>query len=254
MGSSSNFFIAFLLFTPFAFGKQQLPSEQVIEIAKATATITIKSKINPSIELSGTAFFVNPNHLITSLHNFNKLIVKSEEYYFEIETFDGVLIDKPEVVFNSLNDDLSLIKVNYQSDNFINIFNNTKRVKTLSNIYGFGNMNGWGIVQFHGSFLTEAYRETDENRVLISSKKYYQGNSGGPVFDENGLFIGISTSIVLNKNEELTCDISGSLGLLTPALAVKKFIFQYEMRKNRPTNLKTISKVRQFSNKKASTQ
>lgn len=103
----------------------------------------------------------------------------------------------------SENDDLALIKINKQNTNYFKL---GKDVSNGETIYTIGNPNGFGL-SFTTGVVSSRLRKIIYNEQTIdtiqTSFVINEGNSGGPVFTQNGNLIGLISFRLKDKNNNV---------------------------------------------------
>ena len=138
---------------------------------------------------TGSGFFItNQGHIITNYH----VIEDASKIYVFIK---GKKI-KADILLSDTRNDISLIKLDIKNDNYITSSN--KRIEKLgTKIYAAGypltRIQGTDIKLTNGIISSRSGMKNDPRCYQISAA-LQPGNSGGPVFNDNGELIGISVS------------------------------------------------------------
>jgi hypothetical protein len=192
----------------------------------------VKIKTDKSI---GTGFFIEKNKILTNFH-----VVKDNnlvEVVLKPYGYEKVSFKSPNVGYVEYKDkerDLALIKT--QLDNKINIskltLSDNNTIEKGENVYTIGHPYGsdWSC---RDGRITNILKNEYETNISID-----KGNSGGPIFNENGKVIGVVTKFLL-KNKLM--NYSPSLFEVKTFLANYKNIPLKEL-KNLGQSKKVISK------------
>jgi serine protease Do len=142
----------------------------------------------PATTLSGTAFFVTPNRLVTNNHVVNDC-TRQIEIKFSDQAPHPAYIDAQDDV-----NDLALLHSDMTSTSFAS-FRPRPRVGERVATYGFPYS---GILSRSGNFtLGDVSASTglrDDSRLLQVTTPIQPGNSGGPLLDMSGNVVGIVTA------------------------------------------------------------
>jgi len=134
----------------------------------------------------GSGFFISEDgHIITNSHvveNAKKVVIR----------INGGVELTGDVLSSDRNRDISLIKANINSAQFLNI--NVNDLATGETVYAVGSpyMN-----DFEGTItsgIISDYRVIDDLRFIQSDAAINPGNSGGPLLDSNGNVVGVAVS------------------------------------------------------------
>ncbi len=183
------------LFAQDAAISRQIPTsgfaDIVEEILPTVVSVTITSKISSNQEfgsgfiISKDGFIVTNNHVIDEASEIITTLNNGEKYPAKI-----VSIDK--------KTDIALLKIETKKElNFAKFGDSSKArigdwVIVVGNPYGLGLSVSTGIISAKGRNLNKG--QIDE--FIQTDAAINNGNSGGPMFNNNGEIIGISTSII----------------------------------------------------------
>ncbi len=150
---------------------------------EAIAAIKTKDKRGTVIGM-GSGFVISPDGIIaTNFHvlesAYNAEVKIGEKVFKEVEFIKGA----PEV-------DLALIKIDARDMQVLPIGNSDKLVNGQS-IIVLG--NPWGLERTVTNGLVSAVRSQDKIKLIQMSAPVSPGSSGGPVLNESGEVIGITT-------------------------------------------------------------
>ena len=190
----------------------------------------VKIKSDKSI---GTGFFIEKNIILTNFHvvkDNNLVEVVLKPYGYEKVSFKAKNVGY--VVYKDKERDLALLKI--QLDNKINIskltLSDNNIVEKGENVYTIGHPYGsdWSC---RDGRITNILKNEYETNIAID-----KGNSGGPIFNEDGKVIGVVTKFLL-KNKLMN---------YSPSLVeVRTFLANYKnSSKKELSNLGQTKKVR----------
>ena len=219
-------FLIFNLIFSLVFSSQaKMKSETVIKSANSTVKISVTELGREKSAYIGTGFFISPTEIITNFHVvFDKVI--SNNYEIEVD-HDGHLLKKTIIRKISASNDLALLEVeNYKSLNYIDLEKKPAELNLGTSLHFFGFPVTSILTRVEGHHMISdvpGFNISKSNWVL--SKKFYHGLSGGPVLQDDGSFVGVSTSI--GDSEGLySCTIKQKIGEIVPRSEIKKFLLQ----------------------------
>ena len=163
----------------------------------------------------GTGFFISDNLIVTNHHvveNTDKLYVKGKR---NPKFYDA------EVIASDKFSDLALIRVkdwnDYKGTNPHDplVFASSRNLTLGSRVWSIG--HPWGLTwSISEGVISSLSRRIDGNinYLLQTDTRIFQGNSGGPLLNDNGDVVGVNSRMVANTG--------GSFGFAIPSdLAVK---------------------------------
>ncbi len=156
-------------------------------------------EIKLELSVSGSGFFVTPNHIITNNHvtkNCEEISVKNKNYESKVAIFD-----------TDAKTDLSILTTGKPSKHFLS-FRDRKPLSTgessITLGYPFSSDLGSSIKVTTGNIAAlTGFRNNIAQLQLTSPVQ--PGNSGGPLLDNNGNVIGVIVSR-LERSSEITGD------------------------------------------------
>lgn len=182
---------------------------QKYEEAVVKITVTLQS-----IPMTfGTGFFVSQDGLLVTNHH----VIKESftpGFHLSIKTKSGQEFLNYDVLgcSDERNIDLCLLKVNFKPKSFFQV--STKSISKGEDIFTWGHPRGYdyslstGIVSgihkqdgFTKSMIDDSKTPKSIEMVQISAP-ISPGNSGGPVFDENGSLVGMATWVRIDKGSQ----------------------------------------------------
>lgn len=158
---------------------------------------TSKVDINQSIHV-GTGFSVSPDgDIITNSHVVDNYINSNmPELYFMTISFD----DKVNYIVNEIyaapDFDVALLKIDAENLPFVDLKNSNLSLSLGDEIYSIGYPLRMGKSLTSGvvSGFNKLIKH-DPVKYVISDVVINKGNSGGPIFDTNGKFVGVATAL-----------------------------------------------------------
>ncbi len=138
--------------------------------------------------ISNDGYFLSNAHVVSELSEDHKTIENfCEEIYGESGS-DKYRFDA-EVIYVDPETDLALLKTE-QNDDLCPVNFSQRAVEHGDRVYAIGNSKGEGLCIVEG-IVSDPARKLDGKSYLMVSAPVTNGNSGGPVFDDNGDLIGI---------------------------------------------------------------
>ena len=172
---------AFVLFDKFS--NKKLTAEEIFELI-APSTVEINAE-GDTFTSTGTGCFIDDKgtvvtnyHVIESCHTIN------------IKTQDGSTYKVKSVLGFDKDRDLAIIKANCQNESFVTL--KTDEVKTGEKVYTLGSSLGL-TGTFSEGIISSASRVVDGFEFIQTTAPISSGNSGGPLVNEYGEVIGITT-------------------------------------------------------------
>lgn len=170
----------------------------------APCTVEINA-IGDTFESTGTGSFIDDKgtvitnyHVIESCHT---ILIKTQDgMTYEVESILGFDKDR----------DLAIIKTDYKNKNFVKF--KTEKIRTGEKVYTLGSSLGLTGTFSEGIISSES-REIDGFEYIQITAPISHGNSGGPLVDEYGKVVGITTGAFTEGQ---------NLNLAIPVSAVSK--------------------------------
>ena len=138
----------------------------------------------------GTAFFITKNYLLTNSHIFNSNLNYSNNKKYYLRNKKTKLLELMNLVKNDPINDLALFKKEKFASSALIL--SKKDVKTGQKCYTIGNSLGEGLTIYDG-IISDSKREVDGKQYILFNSTITNGNSGGPLLNENGEVIGVAT-------------------------------------------------------------
>jgi S1-C subfamily serine protease len=198
-------------------------SEVVIKSADSTVKISIVDSTKEATSTVGTGFFISPDLVLT---NFHVIIDKLADpnSTLTINHKEEILKNLKIIKFSTVND-LALIKIeNYKTEDYIDLKKKPTDLEVGSKLQMFGFPSTDVLSRIEGYHLLAnipGYNIPTSNWLI--TKRFYHGLSGGPVLQEDGSFIGISTSIGDYKGF-YTCTKKKKIGQIVSRNVVESFL------------------------------
>lgn len=162
---------------------KKLSAEEIFDLI-APCTVEINAE-GDTFSSTGTGSFIDENgtvitnyHVIESCHTIN------------VTTQDGDVHKVEKVLGFDKERDLAIIKIDSRSENFIKL--KTDKLKTGEKIYTLGSSLGL-TGTFSEGIISASSREIEGFEFIQITAPISSGNSGGPLVDEYGNVIGITT-------------------------------------------------------------
>ena len=165
-----------------------LSSEEIyMEAVDSTVSVTCESSTSISV---GTGFVYKESGMIAT----NYHVIKGYKTGY-ITCEDGGKYDLLAVLGFNEDLDIALLSTSYKRGNPLPV--RIEPVKTGEKVYTLGNSLGLGM-SFSEGVISSASRLVEGNDFIQITAPISEGNSGGPLFDENGYLIGITTAAFEN--------------------------------------------------------
>ena len=176
---------------------KKLSAEEIFDLI-APCTVEINAE-GDTFSSTGTGSFINDNgtiitnyHVIESCHTIN--VITQDGNVHKVESVLG--FDKER--------DLAIIKIDSQNKKFIKL--KTEKLKTGEKIYTLGSSLGL-TGTFSEGIISASSREIEGLEFIQITAPISSGNSGGPLVDEYGNVIGITTG-AFTEGQNLNLAIS----------------------------------------------
>ena len=169
-----------------------LTASAIAETLNNTSSLVI----NKSDVVTGTGFlFSSSDYVITSYH------VVHGAKSIRVRLFNGEKIDAT-VALKDTNNDIAILKLSQSPASRQNIITlgNSSLVKTGDRVFTYGfplvDLLGDAEPRYSEGFINSLSGISNDPRLFHVSIPIQPGNSGGPVFNEQGELIGIATSSI----------------------------------------------------------
>ncbi len=166
-------------------------------------------------------FFIDNNGtILTNKHVVYNSALGSNYSKIQVRLADGKEWIDAQISTVSEISDLATIKIEKTNTKFFKIGNSIVNGQT---IYTIGNPNGFGL-SFVNGVVSSCERNVIYNEKTIktfqTSFVINEGNSGGPVFEQNGNLLGIISFRLKDKSENVIQGVSFAL----PFSTIKEFL------------------------------
>lgn len=178
---------------------------------------TMKDKSNNDGTNLGTGFIIDDNIIVTNHH------VIADSIGLKIKGKNSEKLYDATVIASDRFSDLAIIKIANWDDFVLTNnsgmlrFGSSRDLKLGSKVWSIGHPWGleWSVSQ---GVVSSPSRRIDGNLnfLIQTDTKIYQGNSGGPLLDENGNVIGV--------NDKMLAQTGGSFGLAIPSDLASRII------------------------------
>lgn len=184
-------------------------------LSKKDAVVLIVNKGKGGM---GTGFFIGDNIIVTNYH------VVDGNKDIEIKTEKGNKFYAAEIVKSDEFADIAIVKIKdwedfIKNNTYIPLeFNNSYR--QLDDVYAIG--HPWSLTwSISKGVISAEVRFAPVPKFLLQTDAHvYQGNSGGPLLNQNGEVIGINSNMLANEG--------GSYGLAIPSILIQKVLNDLE--------------------------
>lgn len=193
--------------------------------SKKTAVVAImaENKDKPSEGGIGTGFFINDNYIVTNFH-----VVGDGNYNLKVGMENNDAIYDAEIVFGDKDSDIAVIKLKdwdkFKKENpqltYLKFAD--KMPKATDTAWAIG--HPWGLFYSISKGIISVEGRKSPNPIptwwIQSDAHIFQGNSGGPLLNEDGEVIGINSVMIAREG--------GSYGFAIPFPLIKKIINDLE--------------------------
>ena len=169
--------------------KKELNASDIYTTSKPKVALLISYDQNHIPLSQGTGFFISKDSLITNYHVIEGASSVEYKLIGEDNFYRG-----SEIISASQKHDIAIIKTKQKHDFFKYDSSNTEVIG--SKIYTIGNPRGLEGTISEG--IISAKREEDYDLIQITAP-ISPGNSGGPLINEKGSVIGVSTFTITNS-------------------------------------------------------
>ena len=181
----------------------KLSAEEIFDLV-APSTVEINA-IGDTFESTGTGSFIDNNGtIVTNYH------VIESCHTISIKTYDGSEYKVEQILGYDSERDLAIIKADCHNEHFIKL--ETASIKTGEKVYTLGSSLGL-TSSFSEGIISSSSREIDGLEFIQTTAPISAGNSGGPLVNEYGNVIGITTGAFTEGQ---------NLNLAIPVSAIKK--------------------------------
>ena len=164
------------------------PAELFREFAPAVVTVSTTGRGPFGEGLGGgTGFVLDAEGTIAT----NEHVIAGAQK-IKIKLFDGTVVDDVEILDESTDDDLALLRIPARSSQKRVVLGDSDTVTVGEHVISIGNPLGLEHTLTDG--LVSARRRIEGRRLIQMSAPVSPGNSGGPLFNMKGEVIGVTTA------------------------------------------------------------
>lgn len=171
-----------------------VPTEAPVQVEEKLDPDALYAKCSNSIVLVnagssiGTGFFMEKDIILTNYH-----VIKGATE-LSIERFDGSVANVTHVMGYDEGLDIAVLKVDCKGDP---LPFNTHGISIGEKTYAIGNSLGITFT-FSDGIVTNKNQKHNDADVILTNTAISQGNSGGPLFNEYGEVMGLTTAYYLD--------------------------------------------------------
>ena len=167
---------------------ERTPAELFREFAPAGVTVqTTSAGPFGEREGGGTGFVIDGQGTIVTNHH-----VIEDARKIKIKLFDGTVVDDVEILEESEQDDLALLRIPARASQKRVVLGDSDAVTVGERVISIGNPLGLEHTLTDG--LVSARRRIQGRRLIQTSAPVSPGNSGGPLFNMRGEVIGVTVA------------------------------------------------------------
>ena len=148
----------------------------------------------------GSGFAITQNGFIITNYHVIAGKIGDKQSSIKIITANGDELEGKVVRYNKYRD-LALIKVDKEFEKAFKL-TNVKSFKNLDLVYTIGTPKSVELGQSVSSGVISNERKNNNNNLLQLGMSVNTGNSGGPVFDNNGILHGVIEAKLIGNNTE----------------------------------------------------
>lgn len=165
--------------------KERSPAELFQEFAPSVVAIRVTT---PMGEGGGTGFVIDAQGTIGTNHH-----VIEHASKIEVKLMDGTVADSVEILAESPDHDLALIRIKTKAVLTPVILGDSEKVTVGERVVSIGNPLGLEHTLTDG--VISARRVIETRKMIQMSAPVSPGNSGGPLFNARGEVVGVTTAI-----------------------------------------------------------
>lgn len=194
-------------------------SQIYVMLKDAMVEILANDKNGKAVKI-GSGFFVKVDNTVLIATNYH---VIQSAYSLTVSKYDGTKIGVKVVGYNA-KEDIALLLPAEASDNYLSISNEI--VKTGDPVYALGSSLGYTDT-FSEGIVSNVERMVNGKACIQITAPISQGNSGGPLVNENGEVIGIIT-LQAYEGQNINFAIKSSLVKTTTLFEAKEISKLYD--------------------------
>jgi serine protease Do len=212
-------FLAVSLLALALVGCNEMSAKEIYNIS-VDGVVLIQNRIDASNGGSGTGFILEDNQIVTNHH-----VIGGQGKIFVFSSKSGKEYEA-QVVYADPVADIAVIQLKdwelyEKNENPVNlILGNSNYMKPGDKIVVIG--HPWGLTwTVSEGIISGKHRRVGQNPKFVDQidANLFQGNSGGPIFNENGQIICVSNMMLAMEG--------GSYGFCVPSNLVKKVVYDF---------------------------
>jgi S1-C subfamily serine protease len=223
----SIFVITILIFT---FTSCVSDIDENIELFNNSISCVVEIQVmdsddTPIANATGT-MISNDGLILTNRHVVRKYdyAINEYEYFsnFYIRFYNEDEYTKADLIKYSNDSDLALLQIQSESKNYLK-FGDSNKLKAAEKIHTIGNGNGFGLAYANGNIAAPLRIVKYENEMIDAIQLALiinEGNSGGPLINNSGELVGITTFRLRDNQNNIIYGTSFAL----PTKTIKAFL------------------------------
>lgn len=210
-----------LVLTSFFMSKFIPKSDERIFDENINKVVEIRVSNDESSWGYGTGCFVaNDGTILTNKHMVFSQTLNANYDFVEVRLPTSNDFVSAEILSISQSADLATIKIEKTDCQYFNVSENIKNGQA---IYTIGNPNGFGLSFTKGNVSATLRNVVYDNQTIPAiqtSLVINEGNSGGPVFNQNGELLGL----VSFRLKDSSANVIQGVSFAVPAIEIKNFL------------------------------
>lgn len=211
-------YLATALLAVFLVGCKQITTTELVNEVK-DGVVLITNEISPTEGGVGTGFILEDNMIVTNVH-----VIEGKDNKLSVYSNNSQTRYDAEVVYRDDLSDIAVLKLKEwdkfkQKETPVNLtLGDSGNTITGDKVVVIG--HPWGLVwTVSEGIISGKHRRNTKNPKFIDQvdAKLFQGNSGGPIFNEDGQIVCVSNMMLVQEG--------GSYGLCIPSDLVKKVLY-----------------------------
>jgi S1-C subfamily serine protease len=188
------------------------PKNTVKELSDAALASVIIKRADGG---HGSGFAITQDGYILTNYHVVAGKIEGQPSTFKVVLANGIQLDGKIVRFNKARD-LALLKIEYNFEKAF-LLSEVKSFKNLSEVYTIGAPKSVELGQSVSLGLISNERVVNNNNLLQVNININGGNSGGPLFEKNGILQGVIQSKLIGKDTE-------GVGFAIPSYLVPSYL------------------------------
>ena len=210
-----------LVLTSFFMSKFIPKSDERIFDENINKVVEIRVSNDESSWGYGTGCFVaNNGRILTNKHMVFSQTLNANYDFVEVRLPTSNDFVPAEILSISQSADLATIKIEKTDCQYFNVSENIKNGQA---IYTIGNPNGFGLSFTKGNVSATLRNVVYDNQTILAiqtSLVINEGNSGGPVFNQNGELLGL----ISFRLKDSSANVIQGVSFAVPAIEIKNFL------------------------------